>query len=579
MEFQIEYNKNKSEVFETLDDYNIIYNNQIQKYMPLYDIFFKLNETNFNSINLNTNWSIESFEKRLGHSQFTCKLKNSKNDHIENKKVFIKFSPLLDPTKYITGKYELTPQLFNLPKLNQEAHKKVNNKYNAAYVDSFFSYLSSKILRQHDVFNALEYYGSYLCNQKDYKVNIYDDVEYLIESPFFHKNKDKLFKIDDSFYEELDENESRTNKKKIIIDKNISLKLNDVEDTTVYDELFESPQNELTVFNLKQFQEIQLEETEISDELLDSNNLDNISKIRSNSESESSCSSRTSITNSDDEEDDLSSLNSNDLSDINSSDLSEEEEEIFAYIDNFPVNMICLENCDNTLDDYMMNNDIENKEWSCIFMQIIFTLLIYQKCFHFTHNDLHTNNVMYIETDKQHLVYHFDNNYYKIPTFGKIWKIIDFGRAIYKFKGQIIGSDSFASNGDAATQYNCEPFFDSDKPRLDPNYSFDLCRFGCSLYDFFIEEDEDEKDMKHDLLDKLIMEWCTDDNGKNILYKKNGEERYPDFKLYKMISRNVHNHTPQNQLKRDIFSNFIVSRKKISKNSKVLFIDKLPCYV
>ena len=32
----------------------------------------------FNSINLNTNWSIESFEKRLGHSLFICKLKNSK---------------------------------------------------------------------------------------------------------------------------------------------------------------------------------------------------------------------------------------------------------------------------------------------------------------------------------------------------------------------------------------------------------------------------------------------------------------------------------------------------------------------
>ena len=579
MEFQIEYNKNKGEVFQTLDDFNIIYNNQIQNYIPLYDIFFKLNETNFNSIVLNTNWVIESFEKRHGHNLFTCKLKNIKNDHIENKKVFIKFSPLLDPTKYITGKYDLTPELFNLPKLNQESHKKINNKYNSAYVDSFFSYLSSKLLRHHDVFNAIEYYGNYLCNQSDYKVNVYDDVEYLIESPFFHKNKDKLFKIDDSFYEELDDNESRTNKKKIIIDKNISLKINDFEDSTIYDELFEKPQNELTVFNLKQLEETELEETKLEATEVDNKVINNnVSKIRSSSISESSCSSRTSITNSND--DDLSSMCSSESSDINSSDLSDdEEEEIFAYIDNFPVNMICLENCTNTLDDYMMNNDIENKEWSSMFIQIIFTLLIYQKCFHFTHNDLHTNNVMYVETDKQHLIYHYDNNYYRVPTFGKIWKIIDFGRAIYKFKGQIIGSDSFAPNGDAATQYNCEPFFDQDKPRLEPNYSFDLCRFGCSLYDFFIEDDEEEKEVKHDLLDKLIIDWCTDDNNKNILYKKNGEERYPDFKLYKMIARNVHNHTPQNQLKRDMFSNYIVSRKKLSKNSRVLFIDKLPCYV
>ena len=46
-----------------------------------------------------------------------------------------------------------------------------------------------------------------------------------------------------------------------------------------------------------------------------------------------------------------------------------------------------------------------------------------------------------------------------------------------------------------------------------------------------------------------------------------------------MIARNVHKHTPQNQLKKDMFSNFITSKKKLNKNNKVLFIDKLPCYV
>ena len=145
-------------------------------------------------------------------------------------------------------------------------------------------------------------------------------------------------------------------------------------------------------------------------------------------------------------------------------------------------------------------------------------------------------------------------------------------------KDILFGSDSFAPNGDAATQYNCEPFYDSNKPKLEPNYSFDLCRFGCSLFDFFIDDIED-KNVEYDTLDKLIIEWCTDDNNKNILYKKNGEERYPEFKLYKMIARNVHKHTPQNQLKKDMFSNFITSKKKLNKNNKVLFIDKLPCYV
>jgi hypothetical protein len=43
---------------------------------------------------------------------------------------------------------------------------------------------------------------------------------------------------------------------------------------------------------------------------------------------------------------------------------------------------------------------------------------------------------------------------------------------------------------------------------------------------------------------QLVVRLCTDDKGLNVLYKKNHEERYPCFKLYKMIARTVHNHTP-----------------------------------
>ena len=106
----------------------------------------------------------------------------------------------------------------------------------------------------------------------------------------------------------------------------------------------------------------------------------------------------------------------------------------------------------------------------------------------------------------------------QVPTYGKIYKIIDFGRAIYKFKGNIVCSDSFHPKGDAATQYNCEPYFNNKKPRLEPNPSFDLCRLGCSLYDFFV--DDESEDPFPNPLSNLISEWTTDDKGRNILYKK-----------------------------------------------------------
>ena len=198
--------------------------------------------------------------------------------------------------------------------------------------------------------------------------------------------------------------------------------------------------------------------------------------------------------------------------------------------------------------------------------------------FDFTHNDLHTNNIMYKNTSKQYLYYKYDNTYYKVPTYGKIWKIIDFGRAIYKFKGKQICSDSFHKNGDAATQYNCEPFFNDKKPRLEPNKSFDLCRLGCSLFDYFISELDEQYKISNPI-SKLIVQWCKDDKNRNILYKTNGDERYPEFKLYKMIARTVHKYTPHSQIKNSLFEKFITSRKKINKKANILNIDKLPSYI
>jgi hypothetical protein len=94
-------------------------------------------------------------------------------------------------------------------------------------------------------------------------------------------------------------------------------------------------------------------------------------------------------------------------------------------------------------------------------------------------------------------------------------------------------------------------------------------------------EDLDEiKDITKitDPVKKIIVEWCLDDKGINLLYKNNGDERYPDFKLYKMIARHVHNHTPQSQLERPEFSQFSVQNinANINENEIDINIDKIP---
>ena len=69
------------------------------------------------------------------------------------------------------------------------------------------------------------------------------------------------------------------------------------------------------------------------------------------------------------------------------------------------------------------------------------------------------------------------------------------------------------------------------------------------------------------------MEWCYDDEGHNILYKKNGQERYPDFKLYIMIAKTAHNHTPDAQLERPIFKKFLIKPHQLKQINKDNLID------
>ena len=290
--------------------------------------------------------------------------------------------------------------------------------------------------------------------------------------------------------------------------------------------------------------------------------------------SKSECSSRSSNTNNIDGSEQSEIDDKESSTNMSYSDASEDE--TFIRIGEFPVNVIALERCENTLDSLLMNEDFTDDMLGSIVVQIIMMLITYQKVFDLTHNDLHTNNIMYVQTDKHFLYYRYDNKHYKVPTFGRIFKIIDFGRAVYKFRGSVICSDSYHTKGDAATQYNFEPYFDESKPRLEPNFSFDLCRLGCAMYDMldsFIFDENDKSEIKD-----IIMSWCLDDKGRNILYKKNGDERYPEFKLYKMIARSVHNHVPHKVLNKPYFEKYIVSKKSIRRKQNIINIDNYDNY-
>jgi len=561
--FTLNYVKNKNaHILASLDDIS-----KIQNYVPLYKEFFSLNDTNYDSINLNHKFHITEFVKRESENNYICTVKDNK----QSKKVssFFKFSPLIDPIKFMAGKYK-KKIVDTLPSLeNSDCLSKVKNPNNAAYVDSFFSFLTSQILHTHGFYHGVDFYGSFLAIKGNFHYNVADDMDYLCESNFFHKNKGDKFKID-SAYEDIFFNFNTRNYKKRL---------------TLGDSLKKLPENPERISEAH-FDEVFIQRettTDGSQNLIFQYDISSNNHNTTSSTKSSSCSSRSSHTSSgsqgsyqDSHETEETEGHMSEYSSSNHSLSTASDDVIEAVIQQFPVQIICLEALDNTLDKILDNLDME--EWRACLFQIIMSLVVYQKMFDLTHNDLHTNNIMFKKTDKTYLCYRYNEKFYKVPTYGRIYKIIDFGRAIYKYKGKRICSDSFHAKGDAATQYNCEPYMNKKKPRLDPNPSFDLCRLGCSLYDFFAPDEEPEEDELPDPITKLVERWCTDDRGRNILYKANGEERYPEFKLYKMIARTVHHCPPEKEIQNSIFNKYIVRRKKIKK-SKVFNVDTVPSYI
>jgi hypothetical protein len=594
--FELMYHKCRNiSLFETLEGANTGLHN-LQNYMPIYRRFFSLSDTNHNNINLNHRSHATSVQSGGNKNNVAAVFESD-----DKKRVFIKYSPLLDPIKYLSGKYDMAasdllvlPSYAN-PEPSSVHQKKMNDPNNSSYVDSFFTYLTSQVLDTHGFVHGLEFYGSFLGNQDEFTVNVYDELEYFSTCDFFLKNRNELFRLDEMSCNLFDSNagsQSKLTKPNVKIGEDVLL-VEDVIEST-FDELFVSTDVATTTDT------IELEEC--TDDKLESGCVAKSRHSRSTSSSDS-CSSRSSYSDddsgatatpasarmtdegTDEGTDDGTDEGTDDGTDDEDDDDSafDDEEVHNAHIFGFPVHAILMEKCDNTLDSLMCGrNELTDPEWAAVLMQVIMTLIAYQHMFAMTHNDLHTNNIMFVKTDKKFLHYQHKGIYYRVPTHGRIMKIIDFGRAIYTYRGQTMVSDSFDRNGDAATQYNCEPYLNPKKPRLDPNPSFDLCRLACSLFDYFVEDIRDAREyeavLKESRVASVVVDWLKDDKGRNVLYKKNGDERYPEFKLYKMIARSVHNAVPHEQLLRPMFAHFAIPRKQIKGKPHIMDIDALPLY-
>jgi hypothetical protein len=208
----INYQKRKNlELFNSLAKPNSLFMSEMQNYIPIYTRFFSLNDTNYNGINLNHEWYLSDANKfENDNNIYKCKVKNTNNNKQKEVMGFFKMAPLLDPYKYLIGKYNVNDEnLFVLPQLTSsdlDCNAKFVDPNNSAYVDGFFTFLTSGLKQTHKFSHGIDYYGSFLGIKNDFMFNVYDDIDYLNNSDFFNKNKNLLFKIDD--YDHLIQNEN-----------------------------------------------------------------------------------------------------------------------------------------------------------------------------------------------------------------------------------------------------------------------------------------------------------------------------------------------------------------------------------
>lgn len=490
--------------------------------------------------------------------------KGENKPQTQKQNIYFKVNPILEPVHTMMNKYQ-TQKNNPLPNIFEYlTAKKVNSPHNFSYVETLFCYLASRLVEKGRCPAFPYFYGTYLGVMESYKQNITDDYQSIKKCSWFNQNRGDLFQLEKLTLEEklakqvkiLDKVDSQEQKRK---DKDVGavdLNFDDLSleghQTTqeIKDRFLEGDVRRL---NLRNQLKISMEEVESEGDsesekgfLVQLEELEELDDSGSESESE-------------DESDAFSDLSDfcQDLLEHDDDIFDEELDDSYYYIkfENYPVQLIAMESLNLTLDELLKENQLTELEWLGILFQICFGLAVAQKAFQFTHNDLHSSNIMFKPSKIPYLYYFFKGVYYRIPTFGKITKIIDFARAVYTVDGHQFFSDVFKHDGDAEGQYTY-PYYPNTQIKYPPNPSFDLCYLAITIKEHFEIESP---------LYLLLEKWMTDKYGNNLGF-------HPiNFDLYLKIAHNVNNAVPKNQLKDSLFNQFRIRKEDIPKNTYVYY--------
>ena len=562
--------------YPIMDNYHFISKNL--NYIDLeFKNRYKLKDIFNNNKDENYNFKTNKIYKSLIYDYLTRK-------HIK-KDIFFKINSILNPITFIMNKYSFEKNT-NLPFYKKHHMRRINkllNKNNSAYIDSFCTFICGKIVDNNLCPNFPKYFGSYCGIMDNYWFDMSDEYEIYSEKDWFQKYLEKgkfeIHKVNKSDY-------SNIKNSLFNIDKDVFLDENNLINKDFV--------NNLESFDLEKYNfELDSKSSNSSnDKSIDNENNNSVDNENNNSiENEYGSINEIMINDSNigSEHDLIDSISDLSCTSVSNNSMScEPELVIYGIIKEIPVNIIITERLEGTLEEILskdkkeFQNDsffedmystekFKNVEirWISYMWQISFALAIAQKYIKFTHNDLHSNNIMYSRTHLKYLYYHFNNKYYRVPTNGYILKIIDFGRAVFKLNNKIYFSDVFEYDGDAGEQYSY-PFEKSKmKHEVYPNMSFDLSRLSSSIFDDLfpfhpdITDIDTQSHLNNDLYN-LLLSWITDKHGNLVT-------RFDDFNLYKNIARDVNSAVPKEQLEKDIFKIFEIRKTKIPSKENIYY--------
>ena len=464
-------------------------------------------------------------------------------------RIFIKTVHLLDPIAMLQNEYTM-PDHPLLP-LGDPSWKKtllkLHGQSNQAYVDAVASYILGRFRELDLTPHAALAYGSMTGIANQYRFKITDEYQSYRQYRWFWKGL-------------------QTSDAKLEVEQDNQSILADPQYTELIKNVFTCPFDQNDDAASTHTEELALDHVSVNDDQTSLRSFDFEAEEDTTEESGKSA---------------------EDSSEEDSSDESDESMfDVKINMKHMPVIMICQEAQEGTLDDLMDEEELagyarDSSEWDRMWLawvfQVIASLSFLQKHISFTHNDLHTNNIVWRSTTLTHLYYKTgDGMTFAVPTYGKIFSLIDFGRAIFKIKDQLWISDDHWPDHDAGGQYNFGSFYSPTEPKISPNPSFDLCRLAISMLEGLYDEHPAKKKGSNSVLSQegswkvyetvsplfnLLWSWTLNDDGETLFEDRHGEEKYPGFELYVQIAHTVHDAVPKEQVRRPVFEPFRVKGK------------------